>query len=303
MDKVYLSDAGPKVSPAIYGFYRWDHIANDGIERMERIVNLCLELGINTFDHADIYGSYNCEEMFGQLIKQKAVKREDIVIFTKCGLRVPGANQPEVRIKHYDTSREHILRSVDNSLRNLKTDYIDIFLLDHLDPISDLEETALVLLQLREKGKVKNIGVANFSVFQHQLLAAYLQVPIVTNHIELNLLNTSALDNGQLDYIKQRYMRPLASSPLAAGKIATGPDEQAVRVRRKLEEIASRYNADIESVAIAWLVKLGALPLIGTTDEQRIRNIADAFSINLDHQEWFELYVASRGEVGSVLSF
>jgi predicted oxidoreductase len=303
MDKVYLSDAGPKVSPAIYGFYRWDHIANDGIERMERIVNLCLELGINTFDHADIYGSYNCEEMFGQLIKQKAIKREDIVIFTKCGLRVPGANQPEVRIKHYDTSREHILRSVDNSLRNLKTDYIDIFLLDHLDPISDLEETALVLLQLREKGKVKNIGVANFSVFQHQLLAAYLQVPIVTNHIELNLLNTSALDNGQLDYIKQRYMRPLASSPLAAGKIATGLDEQAVRVRRKLEEIASRYNADIESVAIAWLVKLGALPLIGTTDEQRIRNIADAFSINLDHQEWFELYVASRGEVGSVLSF
>jgi predicted oxidoreductase len=303
MDKVYLSDAGPKVSPAIYGFYRWDDIANDGIERMERIVNLCLELGINTFDHADIYGSYNCEEMFGQLIKQKAIKREDIVIFTKCGLRVPGANQPEVRIKHYDTSREHILRSVDNSLRNLKTDYIDIFLLDHLDPISDLEETALVLLQLREKGKVKNIGVANFSVFQHQLLAAYLQVPIVTNHIELNLLNTSALDNGQLDYIKQRYMRPLASSPLAAGKIATGLDEQAVRVRRKLEEIASRYNADIESVAIAWLVKLGALPLIGTTDEQRIRNIADAFSINLDHQEWFELYVASRGEVGSVLSF
>jgi predicted oxidoreductase len=303
MDKVYLSDAGPKVSPAIYGFYRWDHIANDGIERMERIVNLCLELGINTFDHADIYGSYNCEEMFGQLIKQKAIKREDIVIFTKCGLRVPGANQPEVRIKHYDTSREHILRSVDNSLRNLKTDYIDIFLLDHLDPISDLEETALVLLQLREKGKVKNIGVANFSVFQHQLLAAYLQVPIVTNHIELNLLNTSALDNGQLDYIKQRYMRPLASSPLAAGKIATGLDEHAVRVRRKLEEIASRYNADIESVAIAWLVKLGALPLIGTTDEQRIRNIADAFSINLDHQEWFELYVASRGEVGSVLSF
>jgi predicted oxidoreductase len=303
MDKVYLSDAGPKVSPAIYGFYRWDDIANDGIERMERIVNLCLELGINTFDHADIYGSYNCEEMFGQLIKQKAIKREDIVIFTKCGLRVPGANQPEVRIKHYDTSREHILRSVDNSLRNLKTDYIDIFLLDHLDPISDLEETALVLLQLREKGKVKNIGVANFSVFQHQLLAAYLQVPIVTNHIELNLLNTSALDNGQLDYIKQRYMRPLASSPLAAGKIATGLDEQAVRVRRKLEEIASRYNADIESVAIAWLVKLGALPLIGTTDEQRLRNIADAFSINLDHQEWFELYVASRGEVGSVLSF
>jgi predicted oxidoreductase len=303
MEKVYLSDAGPKVSPAVYGFYRWSDMGGDGVERMERIVNLCLELGINTFDHADVYGSWKCEELFGELIRQKALKREDLVIFTKCGLRVPGPNQPDVRVRHYDTSKEHILKSVDNSLRNLKTDYIDIFLLDHLDPISNLEETAFALLQLREKGKVKNIGVANFSVFQHQLLASYLQVPIVTNHIELNLLNTSALDNGQIDYIKQRYMRPLASSPLAAGKIATGTDEQSVRVRKKLEEIALKYNAEIESIAVAWLVKLGALPLIGTTDEQRIRNIANAFNIRLEHQEWFELYVASRGEVNGDLSF
>jgi predicted oxidoreductase len=303
MEKVYLSDAGPKVSPAVYGFYRWSDMGGDGVERMERIVNLCLELGINTFDHADVYGSWKCEELFGELIRQKALKREDLVIFTKCGLRVPCPNQPDVRVRHYDTSKEHILKSVDNSLRNLKTDYIDIFLLDHLDPISNLEETAFALLQLREKGKVKNIGVANFSVFQHQLLASYLQVPIVTNHIELNLLNTSALDNGQIDYIKQRYMRPLASSPLAAGKIATGTDEQSVRVRKKLEEIALKYNAEIESIAVAWLVKLGALPLIGTTDEQRIRNIANAFNIRLEHQEWFELYVASRGEVNGDLSF
>ncbi|MDB5190608.1 MAG: aldo/keto reductase [Segetibacter sp.] len=297
MEKVYLSDAGPKVSPAIYGFYRWNDIVGDGIERMERIVNLCLELGINTFDHADSYGSYQCEELFGQVIKQKTFKREDIVLFTKCGLRVPNANQPDVRVKHYDTSREHILKSVDNSLRNLKTDYIDIFLLDHLDPISNLEETAYTLEQLRETGKVKNIGVANVSVFQHQLLASYLKIPVVTNHIELNLLNTSALDNGQLDYIKQRYMRPLASSPLANGRIAIGQDEQATRVRSKLEEISANHKADIESVAVAWLVKLGALPLIGTTDEQRIKNIANSFNISLDHQEWYELYTASKGEL------
>jgi predicted oxidoreductase len=137
----------------------------------------------------------------------------------------------------------------------------------------------------------------NFTVFQHQLLASLLRTPIVTNHIELNLLNTSALDNGQLDYIKQRYMRPLASAPLAAGKIAHGTDEQAVRVRSKLESIARKYNADIESIAVAWLVKLGALPLIGTTSEQRIKNIANAFTIDLDHQDWYELYAASRREL------
>jgi predicted oxidoreductase len=139
--------------------------------------------------------------------------------------------------------------------------------------------------------------VANFSVFQHQLLASYLHTPIVTHHLELNLLNTAALDNGQIDYIKQRYMRPLASAPVASGRIATGTDEQAVRVRKKLQEMAAKYSVDIESVAVAWLIKLGALPLIGTREEQRIRNIANAFNIQLDHQDWYELYTASRGEI------
>jgi predicted oxidoreductase len=297
MEKIYLSDSGPKVSPAIYGFYRWNEVSNDAAQTMETIVNLCLELGINTFDHADSYGDYQCEELFGKLISRKSFKREDIVLFTKCGLVMPHAEQPGVRVKHYNTSAAHIQKSVETSLRKLRTDYIDIFLLNHLDPLSNVEETALALQRLKESGKVKNIGVVNFTVFQHQLLASLLRTPIVTNHIELNLLNTAALDNGQLDYIKQRYMRPLASAPLDAGRIAGGTDAQAVKVRAALESIAPKYNADIESIAVAWLVKLGALPLIGTTSEQRIKNIVNAFSINLDHQDWYELYAASRGEL------
>ena len=296
MEKIYLSDAGPKVSPAIYGFYRWNKEVNDTTATMEKIVNLCLELGINTFDHADSNGGYQCEETFGNIIAKKSFKREDIVLFTKCGLRLPHPSQPGVYVKHYDTSSAHIQRSVEDSLRKLKTDYIDIFLLDHLDPISNLEETAFTLEKLKDSGKIKNIGVANFSVFQHQLLASYLKKRIVTNHIELNLLNTTALDNGQIDYIKQRYMRPLASSPLARGRILDGGDPQAVRVRAKLEEISEKYNVDKESLAVAWLIKLGALPLIGTTSEQRIRNIAESFNIDLSHQDWWELYNASRGE-------
>lgn len=297
MEKIYLSDSGPKVSPAIYGFYRWDSDIKDPQKKMEKIINLCLETGINTFDHADIYGDYQCEELFGKVISQKSFKREDLVLFTKCGLIVPHDKQKDIRVKQYNTSREHILKSVENSLKKLKTDYIDIFLLDHLDPISNLEETAITLKQLQDSGKVKNIGVVNFSVFQHQLLASYLRVPIVTNHVELNLLNTSALDNGQLDYIKQRYMRPLASSPLAAGRIAGGKDKLATKVRKHLKKIAKKYDADIESIAVAWLVKLGALPLIGTTNEQRIKNIVDAFKIDMDHQDWYELYAASRGKL------
>jgi predicted oxidoreductase len=295
MEKIYLSDAGPKVSAAIYGFYRWNEETSSSVDQLEKIVNLCLELGINTFDHADIYGDYQCEELFGELIRRKSFKREDIVLFTKCGLVVPHRDAPGIRLPHYNSSKEHILKSVDNSLRKLRTDYIDIFLLNNLDPISNLEETALTLERLKDSGKIKYIGVVNFSVFQHQLLASLLRTPIVTNHIELNLLNTAALDNGQLDYIKQRHMRPLASAPLAGGLIANGTDVRAIKVRTKLKDIAKKYDTDIEPLAVAWLLKLGALPLIGTNSEQRIKNIAKAFTITLDHQDWYELYSTSRG--------
>lgn len=294
MQKIYLSDSGPKVSEAVYGFYRWDATQPITISAMEKIVNLCLELGINTFDHAEYYGAYTCEELFGNVLSQKSFKREDIVLFTKCGLRFPSREQIGVRVTHYDTSAQHILKSVDNSLRKLRTDYVDIFLLDHLDPISNLEETAITLEKLLKSGKIRNIGVANFTVFQHQLLVSFLRTPVVTHHLELNLLSTAALDNGQIDYIKQRYMRPLVSAPLANGRIASGTDELASRVRKKLTEISSSYNADIESIAVAWLRKLGALPLIGTRDEQRIRNIVKAFDIQLDHQDWYDLYNTAK---------
>ncbi|HEX3168213.1 MAG TPA: aldo/keto reductase [Chitinophagaceae bacterium] len=296
MEKIYLSDSGPKVSPAVYGFYRWKgNYVNE--DKMEQMMNLCLELDINTFDHGDTYGDYTCEEIFGNVFKRSGIKRESIVLFTKCGINIPHPARPEYRVKHYDTSREHITNSVENSLRNLRTDYIDVFLLNQLDPLSNLEETALTLEKLKDSGKIKNVGVVNFSVFQHQLLSSYLRIPIVTNHIELNLLNTSAFDNGQVDYIKQKYMRPLATSPLAEGKIANSNEKIPLRIRGKLEEFAGKYNSHFESVAIAWLVKLGALPLIGTTDELRIKNIAEAFKINLDRQDWYELYAVSRGEL------
>jgi predicted oxidoreductase len=272
MEKIYLSDSGPKVSPAVYGFYRWNK-ADVNEAKMESIVNLCLELGINTFDHADTYGGYACEELFGDILKKRSVRREDIVLFTKCGINIPHPSRPDIRIKHYDTSKEHIVNSLENSLRKLRTDYVDVFLLNQLDPLSNLEETAITLQKLKESGKIKNIGVVNFSVWQHQLLSSYLRIPIVTNHIELNLLNTAAFDNGQIDYIKQKYMRPMATSPLAEGLIANSNEKVPLRLRAKLEDFGAKYNANFESIAVAWLVKLGALPLIGTTNEQRIRNI------------------------------
>lgn len=295
MEKIYLSDSGPKVSPALYGFWRWEDTGPGAEQKMERIVNLCLELGINTFDHADYYGGFQVEELFGKVIRSGSVKREDLVLFTKCGQNFPHPSQPNVIVPHIDTSAERIRKCVDHSLRKLRTDYIDIFLLEYLDPISNVEETVFALEGLRNSGKVKNIGVSQLTVFQHQLLSSLLRVPIVTNHIELNVLNTAALDNGQLDYIKQRFMRPIATSPLAGGRIENGTEAQTIRIREKLEYVGRKYNANAESTAVAWLVRLGALPLIGTQSENRIRNIVKAFSINMAHQDWYDIYNTSKG--------
>ncbi|WP_017257628.1 aldo/keto reductase [Pedobacter arcticus] len=294
MKPIYLSDAGPKVSPAVYGFYRWNDLESDLPKTMEEIFNLCISLGINTFDHADIYGNYSCEEEFGKMLKNSSVKREDIVLFTKCGLCEPHPSRPHIKTRYLDSSAEHINATLHQSLKNLKTDYVDVFLLNNLDPTANLEETAAELLKLKQAGKIRTVGLSNFTVFQHQLLTSYLKLPIVTNHVELNLLNTSALENGQIDYMKEKYMRPFALAPLAEGRIAMGMDISEVVIREKLDVLATKYNTTIESVAIAWLLKLGALPLIGTRNEGRIRNIVAAFDIELDRQDWHNLYNSTR---------
>jgi len=286
MKKVSLSDSGPKVSEAIYGFWRWTDEGSVTTSNIEKTINLCLELGINTFDHADVYGDFTIEEHFGKIIRNKSFKREDIVLFSKCGIRT----SENGNLKYYDTSREHIINSINGSLKRLQTDYLDIFLLHHSDFLTDPEETAGALAEVVKSGKAKHIGVTNFSVFQHQLLASYLRIPIVTNHIELNLMNTSAIEDGRIDYIKQCYSKPLAWAPLAGGKILNGKDEHAVRLRAKLEEIGKKYDANIEQTAVAWLMKLGTLPIIGSLSETRIRNASSASDIKLSHQDWYEIY-------------
>ncbi|MCU0326386.1 MAG: aldo/keto reductase [Spirosomaceae bacterium] len=286
MKKVYISDSGPKVSEAIYGFWRWSDEGEVSVSKIEEITNLCLELGINTFDHADSYGNEQVEENFGKVIQNKSFKREDIVLFSKCGIR----ESVNGKFTYYDNSREFITNSVDNSLKKLKTDYLDIFLLSHFDLLADIEQTAMTLESLVHNGKVKHIGVANFTVFQHQLLASHLNIPIVTNHVELNLMNLSAVEDGRIDFLKQQYSKPLAWSPLAGGNILNGQDPKSLNIRAKLEKLGTKYDANVEQMAVSWLIKLGTLPIIGSLSENRIRNAATATSINIDKQDWYEIY-------------
>jgi len=297
MEKVQLCDNGPVVSPIIYSF--WRALENpDGVSlaAVENKVNLCLELGITTFDHADVYGNYEVESLFGKALKRKSFKREDIVLSTKCGINLVDPSRPNYRLKHYDSSAEHLIESVKRSLANLQTDYIDILLLHHPDPLMDADETGSALTQLVNSGMVHHVGVANFSVNQQRLLQSRLPVPIVTNHLELNLLKTKPLTDGTLDFLKENYSRPLAWAPLAGGQILDPNNESSFEVRRALERVAPKYNANVEQIAIAWLLKLGALPIVGTNSEQRIRNATSATSIQLDRQDWYEIYFAATAK-------
>lgn len=288
MEKVYISESGPEVSAAIYSFWRYNTPALNSIKKIEDIVNYNLELGVNTFDHSDQYGQGKTEELFGEAIKSKSFKREDIIISTKAGIIKSGKHQI------FDLSPEHLIKSVDNSLKRLKTDYIDIFLLEHFDHLVQSEETASALTKLIINGKIKHIGVSNFTVFQHQLLASRLTQPIITNHIELSVLNTTAIDDGRLDFIKEQYSKPMAWAPLAGGRILKGEDKKAVKVRKALYEIGKKHNANVEQTAVAWLYKLGALPIIGSPDKSRIKNAASAYNIHLTNEDWYKIYNATK---------
>jgi predicted oxidoreductase len=290
MKKIYLSDSGPKVSAAIYGFWRWEEGGDITTANIERVVNLCLELGINTFDHADYYGNNQLEEHFGRIIEQKSFKREDIVLFSKCGLRTSA----DGKMVYADNSASYILDSLDKSLKNLKTDYLDIFLLDQFDAVANPEETAVTLEQIVRTGKAKHIGVSNFTVFQHQLLSSYLTTPIVTNHIELNLTDITAIKDGRIDFIKQQFSKPLAFSPLAGGRILKGMDSKSLTIRSLLQEIGEKHNANSEQMAVAWLMKLGTIPIIGSLSSERITNAATASEIELSHEDWYRIYHAAQ---------
>ncbi|PBQ30277.1 aldo/keto reductase [Sphingobacteriaceae bacterium] len=291
MKKINLSENGPEVSPLIYSFWRAME-DKDGVtyESILGKLDACLELGINTFDHADVYGNYRVEKLFGKALKESRVKREEIVISTKCGINNVDQLRPAYRTRHYDSSSEYIRSSVEKSLENLGTDYLDILLLHHPDPLMDADDTASELTKLVNKGLVKYIGVANFTVHQHRLLQSRLSIPIITNHLELNVMNTSAIKDGTLDFIKEHYSKPLAWSPLAGGRLVDENDAATYNVRNTLKKLAANYNCNEEQIAIAWLLRLGALPILGTNSISRIKNAASAVTIELDKQDWHEIY-------------
>ncbi|NMM49722.1 aldo/keto reductase [Marinigracilibium pacificum] len=297
--RVVISNEGPELSRLVAGVWKWGHWGHKySPKQVGSIISECAELGISTFDHADIYGDYTDEKLFGDAMEHSGVNRDNIQLITKCGIKMVSENRPEHQIKSYDYSEEHIINSVNTSLSNLKTDYIDLLLLHRPSPLLNPEVVAGVFNKLKHEGKVIHFGVSNFTPSQFSMLNKYF--PLVTNQVQVSPLYTECLTDGTLDQCIELGLKPMAWSPLGSGAIFSddNSDDQVVRVRKTLQKLAEKYNVGLDVIILAWHLKHPAeiLPVLGTGKSSRLKDALDAFNIELTTQEWFEIYSASIGQ-------
>jgi predicted oxidoreductase len=289
----------PILSPFIFGAWRLADVAAEANpDAVAKKIAMALEHGITTFDHADIYGNYTCEELFGEAVAKHKIPRNKMQLITKCGIKLVSNNRPEHAIKTYDTSRTHIVKSVERSLKNLKTDVIDLLLIHRPDPLMDPNEVAETFNDLQVQGKVKQFGVSNFTTNQVRMLQARLKTPLSANQIEFSLLHTEPMLNGQLDQCIELGMSPMAWSPLAGGRLFTNDDEHTRKLRNCLDQLSRKYNVEHpETIAYAWLLRHPSkvLPVLGTGKEARLKAAVAALKIQLEHEDWFRLLKAAVG--------
>ena len=260
------------------------------------MIEQCLAWNIRAFELADIYGHYTTESEFGLALKEKPSLRDQIRLISKCGTNIVSPARPEHKIKHYDTSAEHIISSVEQSLVNLNTDYLDVLLLHQPDLLMNPDEIATAFTALQAQGKVRNFGVAYFNPSQVNLLRE--KVPIRFNQLEISLLELGPFINGSLDNCLQHQIRPLAISPLGGGNIFV---EQVTEREKRIVAVASilaqKYNVLPDQVMLAWLLvhPAGIVPVLGTSKPERIELAAKATAIQIEKQDWFLLWRASTG--------
>ena len=290
MERINLSNT-INLSRIIYGMWRLVTDEDTSIKHISDKVNLCLDQGITTFDQAAVYGLYTAEALFGDVLKSTPSLRHKIEIISKCGIVNPSDRYPDARVSYYDTSREHIFNSVEASLSNMGTDYLDILLIHRQDPYIDHLETGMALDELILSGKVRQVGVSNFRPWDFSLLQSGMKSRLVTNQIELSLAATEAFTNGDLAFHQEQLSSIMAWSPLGGGSLINheGP------LGRTLDKIAVNQDVDRAAVAVAWILSHPAqiLPIVGTNNLDRISKISDATKVNMDQESWFELYTAS----------
>ena len=280
----------------IVGCMRWGVWGeNFTTGQYEQIIHQCLEIGLDIFDHADIYGHYTTEADFGHALKGNTSLRSKIKIITKCGINMLTPNRPHHTIKSYDTSAAHITKSVEQSLQNFHTDYIDTLLIHRPDLLIDVAEVAATISTLKKSGKIKTFGVSNFTTSQVALLHKY--IPVEHHQVEISVTNLNAFDNGVLDQCQLENIEAQSWSPMGNG-LFTENTEQHTRILAEADSLSKGYECSINQILLAFLYAHPSqiVPIIGTTKFERISEAKKAMEIELKREDFYKLWTASTGK-------
>ena len=267
--------------------------ANHSVKEIQKLIDVCVEENITTFDHADIYGSHTTEELFGNAWKDMDLKRENLKFISKCGIVMNSDKKPSA-LKYYNYNKDYILNCVDESLSNLKTDYLDTLLLHRPSPLMNPEVIAEAFTVLKDVGKVREFGVSNFSVSQFELINQY--VPLLTNQIEISVNEISSFENGILDQLMSKGLRPTAWSVM--GSYFSDQSDENIRIKKVIVELCDKYNAEENQILLAFILKHPSkiIPVIGTSKAETIRTLSQTLQIDLDLEDWFRILESIRGK-------
>lgn len=297
MIKQQLSQDGPLLSKVVPGVWKWGIWGKKlSPKEVANIIEQSVEYGVTSFDHADIYGDHTDEALFGEALKLIPSVKNKIEMITKCGIKRKAANRPSYQLNSYDTSKEHILWSAENSLKELGVEKLDLLLIHRPSPLMQPDEIAEAVTQLKAEGKVLHFGVSNFTPSQYRMLNS--RVKLVTNQVECSVLNWDPIYDGTFDQLTTLGVSPMIWSPLGSGKLfGTEKDVQIDRIKKIALPLQEKYKVGLDQLLLMWLMKLpnNPFPVLGTSVVDRIKAAADATQIEMETEDWFILHEAARG--------
>lgn len=283
-----------QLSPIIAGVMNWGiWDKNLNTKEFTHLINLFIENGITTFDHADIYGGYTTEASFGKALSESKIDRKKIQLITKCGIQYTSENRPNNWIKHYEYSKDYIIWSAENSLKNLQTDYLDVLLLHRPSPLMQSDEIAEAVSKLKTDGKILSFGVSNFTSSQTELLRQKTEISF--NQVQFSATHHEAMLDGSFDYMQIHNIKPMAWNPL--GTVFRENTDQTFRLRQLLAKLVEKYHVGSDIILLAWIMQhpAGISPVAGTVNSGRIQQLMKAKSLILDKQDWFAIWTESMG--------
>ena len=296
-----IAPNGPEFSRLVYGTWRIlddEDKSNCTPQALLSRFKACADLGITTFDTAEIYGGYKVEEAIGGALKLDPAFRSKIEIVTKCCIYMPCEFHPDRKVAHYNLTAARIIKSAEKSLRFMGIDHIDLLLVHRPDWLTSADETAEGLNKLLKDGKIRSAGVSNYNVHKFELLNTRMDQPLVTNQVEFSLLHMDPIYDGTADQCQRHRILPMAWSPLAKGALMEKKDPAAIRLNAKAAELSAKYGAaTLDQLAYAWIMAHPScpLPIIGTNKLERIKAVVKAADIKLDREDWYGLWEAAKG--------